>query len=96
MFFEADLHLQPHIKFETLRRSLYRLKLPADVRTETQSKLHLLHFLDLLDLALYLYHRFALYLSHSYLYPSLVFARAFDIERVIVSVTILALPGSVF
>jgi hypothetical protein len=79
MFFEADLHLQPHIKFETLRRSLHRLKLPADVRTEAQSKLHPLHFLDLLDLALYLYHRFAPYLPHPYLYPS------FDIERVIVS-----------
>ena len=85
MFFEADLHLQPHIKFETPRRSLHRLELPADVRTEAQPKLHPLHPLDLLDLALYLYHRPAPYLPHPYPYPSLVFARAFDIERVTVS-----------
>ena len=57
MFFEADLHLQLHIKFETLRRSLHRLELPADVRIEAQPKLHPLHPLYLLDLApaLYLY-----------------------------------------
>jgi hypothetical protein len=39
MFFEADLHLQLHIKFETTRRSLHRLKLPADVQIEAQPKL---------------------------------------------------------
>jgi len=71
MFFEADLHLQLHIKFETPRRSLHRLKLPADVRIETQPELHPLHPLYLLDLALYLYLRPA-----PYLYPSLVFALA--------------------
>ncbi len=83
MFFEADLHLQLHIKFETPRRSLHRLKLPADVRIETQPELHPLHplhplyildLLDLLDLALYLYLRPAPYLP--YPYPSLVFALA--------------------
>jgi hypothetical protein len=66
MFFEADLHLQLHIKFETLRRSLHRLKLPADVRIKAQPKLHPLHPLYLLDLApalyLYLYLRPAVYL----------------------------------
>ncbi len=78
MFFEADLHLQLHIKFETPRRSLHRLKLPADIRIETQPELHPLHplylldLLDLLDLALYLYLRPAPYLP----YPSLVFALA--------------------
>ena len=80
MFFEADLHLQLHIKFETPRRSLHRLELPADVRIETQPKLHpspppsppILHPLYLLDLALYLYLRPAPYLPH----PSLVFALA--------------------
>jgi hypothetical protein len=78
MFFEADLHLQLHIKFETPRRSLHRLELSADVRIEAQPKLHPLHPLHLLDLALYLY-------PYPYPYPSLVFARAFDIERVTVS-----------
>ncbi len=58
---------QIHIKFETLRRSLHRLKLPADVRIEAQPKLHPLHPLHLLDLALYLY---------LYPYPSLVFTLA--------------------
>jgi len=47
------------------------LKLPANVRIETQSKLHPVHPLHLLDLALYLY----LYL-YPYPYPSLVFALA--------------------
>ncbi len=74
MFFEADLHLQLHIKFETSRRSLHGLKLSADVRIEAQPKLHPLHPLYLLDLALYLYLRPAPYLPYSYLYPSLVFA----------------------
>jgi len=56
------------------------LKLSADVRIEIQSKLHLLHPLHplyLLDLALYLYFRPALYLYlYPYLYPSLMFALA--------------------
>ncbi len=51
MFFEADLN---YIS-ETPHRSLHRLKLPADVRIEVQPKLHPLHPLHLLDLALYLY-----------------------------------------
>ena len=72
MFFEADLHLQLHIKFETPRRSLHRLELPADVRIEAQPELHPLHPLYLLDLALYLYLRLAPYLPHL----SLVFALA--------------------
>jgi len=86
MFFEADLHLQLHIKFETPRRSLHRLELPADVRIEAQPELHPLHplylldLLDLLDLALYLYLRPAPYLSYPYPYlypyPSLVSALA--------------------
>jgi len=49
------------------------LKLPADVRIEAQPKLHPLHPLHLLDLALYLYLYLYLY---SYPYPSLVFALA--------------------
>jgi len=76
MFFEADLHLQLHIKFETPRRSLHRLELPADVRIEAQPELHPLHPLYLLDLALYLYLRPAPYLPYPYPYPSLVFALA--------------------
>ncbi len=82
MFFEADLL---HIKFETPSRSLHRLKLPADVRIEASPKLHPLRPLYLLDLALYLYLRPAPYLLYPYTYPSLVFALAFDIERVTVS-----------
>ena len=74
MFFEADLHLQLRSKFETPRGSLHRLKLPADVRIEAQSKLHFVRPLDLLDPALYLYLRPAPYLPYSY--PSLVFALA--------------------
>ena len=83
MFFEGNLHLQLHIKFETPRRSLHRMKLPADVRIEAQPKLHPLrpfHPLYLLDLALYLYLRPVPYLPHPYpypyLYPSLVVALA--------------------
>ncbi len=66
MFFEADLHLQLHIKFETPSRSLHRLKLPADVRKKASPKLHPLRPLYLLDLALYLYLRPAPYLLYSY------------------------------
>jgi hypothetical protein len=78
MFFEADLHLQLHIKFEIPRKSLHRLKLPADVRIEAQPKPHPLYLLDLLDLALYLYLYLhpAPYLLNPYPYPSLVFALA--------------------
>ncbi len=79
MFFEAHLHLQLHIKFETPRRSLHRLKLPADVRIKAQPKLHPLHPLHLLDLALYPYfypYPYPYFYSYPYLYPSLVFALA--------------------
>jgi len=74
MFFEADLHLQLHIKFETPRRSLHRLELPADVRIETQPKLHPLYLLDL-ALAPYLYLRPVVYLCFGP-YPPYMFALA--------------------